>query len=370
MHTDWQTCGDIPGSTARNAALQQRAPGELNFSLLLHRFLPQPLGGDKSPLAELLAKASRQSAQANGHLLDAAREQSLKAVGSADGAARRLTFHLRERMTIGFGLPSPTETGLRLQHLLGTPLIPSSALKGLARAQARQELAERFGVPFVEGVAAERTAIDVFDDLLGWALPPDDDAALAALSDLAHLLGELGHHPKIGTPAGVLQGLVRDLDDYREAGQAYFRTPRDQRDPDGLAVYQQYIQEQYGEVHRFRRAFGSRWVRGSVTFSDAWPERLRGLEQDLLNPHYGRYYEDPTRVSPADYHDPIPTFFLTVPSGTAFSCALGVMAADADTGAAREQVVEWLRAGLRDWGIGAKTAVGYGAAEVTGLGWV
>jgi CRISPR-associated protein Cmr6 len=43
----------------------------------------------------------------------------------------------RSRLVIGLGLPHPTETGLLLDRLIGSPYLPGSSLKGALRATAR-----------------------------------------------------------------------------------------------------------------------------------------------------------------------------------------------------------------------------------------
>ncbi len=127
-----------------------------------------------------------------------------------------------------------------------------------------------------------------------------------------------------------------------------------------------------GEV--YRRLFGapdaddgSVASRGEVVFHDAlWvPDEGEGarlpLARDILTPHHTAYYTGKDRPLPNDYEDPIPVAFLTVKRETRFVAAL--------TGS-DDELVEAARCCLLDaldlWGIGGKTAAGYGRVEEVG----
>jgi CRISPR-associated protein Cmr6 len=106
----------------------------------------------------------------------------------------------------------------------------------------------------------------------------------------------------------------------------------------------------------FCRVLGTTEQQGQVIFFDAYPTQVPKLELDILNPHYGPYYSDrQKRTPPADYHSPVPTYFLTVAKGTTFQFAI----ASKDNCVA-ERAVQWLKKGLTNLGIGGKTAAGYG----------
>lgn len=91
---------------------------------------------------------------------------------------------------------------------------------------------------------------------------------------------------------------------------------------------------------------------GSVVFLDAVPSSPK-LEKDIMNPHYSPYYMD--KKTPGDWYNPVPIFFLTIPSETEFWFG---MAADNKENLSKAK--EWLIGGLNDLGAGAKTSSGYG----------
>ena len=106
---------------------------------------------------------------------------------------------------------------------------------------------------------------------------------------------------------------------------------------------------------------------GELIFFDALPVDKVTLAQDVMTPHYGKWYEqggditDPTHEPekvPADWHDPVPVPFLVVKKNAKFLFAIAPRRP-----ACRDQVQPALEAlqNALDWlGAGAKTAVGYG----------
>ena len=171
-------------------------------------------------------------------------------------SVEKFTLCAASRVIVGLGAESVLETSIRLHRVYGIPIIPGSALKGLARAYAR----------LVEG---KKENDPLFTDIFGKS-PPEARA-------------------------------------------------------------------------------------GKVIFFDAIPANPANLklELDVMNPHYAPYYQrgDP----PADYHNPVPIFFLTIGAGSEFLFAL----ASRDKGLA-EHAMNYLQKGLTELGIGAKTTSGYG----------
>lgn len=169
---------------------------------------------------------------------------------------RRFSLGAASRVVVGLGAESVLETSICLHRIYGFPIIPGSALKGLARAYARLVKGKHEGDP-------------LFADIFGKG-PPEARA-------------------------------------------------------------------------------------GKVIFFDAIPANPANLklELDVMSPHYAPYYQG--SEPPADYHNPIPIFFLTVAPGSEFLFAM----------ASRDKnLVSWaeeyLTKGLTELGIGAKTTAGYG----------
>jgi len=86
-----------------------------------------------------------------------------------------------------------------------------------------------------------------------------------------------------------------------------------------------------------------------------------------MNPHYAPYYAGDGKVPPADYHYPIPIFFLTVDKRTTFQFILGSKYPEWKDWMIGEKnkknIIDWLKDALENHGIGAKTAIGYGYVE-------
>lgn len=92
---------------------------------------------------------------------------------------------------------------------------------------------------------------------------------------------------------------------------------------------------------------------GKVIFLDGLPAKFPKLEVDIMNPHYGDYYQG--SKPPADYLSPNPIKFLTVAPDEEFVFAL--FSKDVSL---LEKAEQWLKDGLKELGAGGKTNVGYG----------
>lgn len=113
--------------------------------------------------------------------------------------------------------------------------------------------------------------------------------------------------------------------------------------------------------------------KGSVIFFDSYPidEKIE-ISLDIMNPHYGEYYNDKENIKPpADYYNPVPVEFLTLKNAK-FRFILGLSKNFNKNFESKiinskesiiEQVMTYLKEALEFKGIGSKTSVGYGYFE-------
>ncbi|OUD14535.1 type III-B CRISPR module RAMP protein Cmr6 [Thioflexithrix psekupsensis] len=116
----------------------------------------------------------------------------------------------------------------------------------------------------------------------------------------------------------------------------------------------------------FRKVFGGSRVEkeiGKVIFFDAFPLELKesSIQVDVMNPHYPDYYTGKTEW-PTDTQNPTPIYFLTV-ADTSFRFALGCSEHVENAEDLLKKTSCYLKKALTEFGIGAKTAVGYGRFE-------
>lgn len=98
---------------------------------------------------------------------------------------------------------------------------------------------------------------------------------------------------------------------------------------------------------------------GQVVFLDALPLAAVKLQADVMTPHYGDYYQDPSgKTPPGDWLSPNPIPFLTVADKQEFLFA--VVPADLEHAQSCKPAIELLQQALAELGAGAKTAAGYG----------
>lgn len=189
----------------RNANTKRGKQGQ-HPGLILQRYLAKPVTGpDRDP---------RERADLFHAAIGASKDTSLRLVYKAAYARWNCSFpkdalHLAEelqtsgRLIVGLGSESVLETGLRLHHTYGVPLIPGSALKGLAshychevwgqshlpspEASNRQFRRGELGHSLLFGTTADGGVICFHD---AWITPPSlGDGAL-------HLDVMTPHHPE------------------------------------------------------------------------------------------------------------------------------------------------------------------------------
>ncbi|MCX7719155.1 MAG: type III-B CRISPR module RAMP protein Cmr6 [Candidatus Sumerlaeaceae bacterium] len=216
-------------------------------------------------------------------------------------AAETKTFCVDGRLIVGLGGENVLETGITLHHTYGVPIIPGTALKGLAAHYCDAVFGWRG-----EGNNAEGFRKDT-------KYPPEDR-----------------------DPKGN-ENYRKDLSSVGERMGCHYRTLFGATDDGGEVI------------------FHDAWI---------LPESLKtegtGLVRDVMTPHHGNYYmgqhlgQHP--AAPTDFDDPNPVRFLSVAGEffVAVSVRPGV-----DSGWAK-LAMEILVKALKDWGIGGKTNAGYG----------
>lgn len=166
-------------------------------------------------------------------------------------------------------------------------------------------------------------------------------------------------HPTLGVPylpGAAVKGLVRAW------VEQWDDTERDRR-----------VREWFGVDPDMAKKNGIPEQAGGLIFFDALPVGPVLLTQDVMTPHYGKWYEEGGKIEakserdlyseenakriPADWHDPVPVPFMVVKKAS-FLFAIAPRRP-----AFQDQVEPALQAlqNALDWlGAGAKTAVGYG----------
>jgi len=222
-----------------------------------------------------------------------------------------LKLKTASRLIVGLGSGHVLETSLTLHHIFGVPYIPASALKGVVRMVSFWEIAEK-----------ENKKTD---------------------NDIENLQKQL---------------------------------------------YDSEISSSDNEdVLKHKLLFGTQGFKGLLVFLDAFPEIQSNqdiFELDVMTPHYSSYYTK--GEPPGDWENPRPIVFLTVKKGIAFcfNVLFDKFRADEilkDDRFSQEiknlidswknnsysdlsnEVKRWLEDSLKEFGVGAKTRLGYGIFE-------
>lgn len=101
--------------------------------------------------------------------------------------------------------------------------------------------------------------------------------------------------------------------------------------------------------------------RGGVSFLDAFTEQPPMMIEDIMNPHHGNYYQGKNAEGPVETEAPIPIKFLALEKGTVFKFRGFFFNENAV--AYRKELMDAFVTALMEFGLGARTATGYGRFE-------
>lgn len=277
----------------------------------------------------------------------------------------RVTATSTAPFTTGLGIEHPLENGFAFLDPYGVPYLPGSSVKGVLR-RAAEELA-------------------LFEtDSQGWTLPaiwwlfgfdamsayfvPDRNNPEPIRKERSRWRDALRSH------LDQLRGGELDLlDRYVHAAC----TPAKGSSASAVERVKNWIPHDKKAVNEIREIH----TRGALEFWDVIPEPKDGkLRIDIMNPHYGHYYQQ--GQPPGDWGNPVPIYFLTLPPGTTFTFIVRFrpplnwpapvrhyFEAEENGTPRWQRLVQAALEFAFDWlGFGAKTAVGYGRMSASTLG--
>jgi len=338
----------VPGDTNRVLTANRAKPVLVcdNFSLLFHRYLPREAinadqltndgGGAKKTVRvwwfeQILKRFSLDVNDSNAsEAFQVVHTATVKRWNARTRGTKKFPMILTSRMIVGLGGKGPLEIGLTIDQITGLPYIPGSALKGVARSYMLYIIADEL---------INRTNPQV----LNWDL----------LKDLNEFY--LDDNNKQKNRANVkLEQLDKDI----IAGKFADKTPM-------IALYRLIFgAEDLPAKGGLPKKDGEA---GQAVFHDAVlmgaPSVVYGL--DVMTPHFKGWYNSgnsssgkPTEAA-HDADSPNPVVFLTVNAGCQFAFSVGWRGAE--NLEAHRFTKKLLEAALQEFGIGSKTAAGYGA---------
>lgn len=215
------------------------------------------------------------------------------------------------RMVIGLGASHPQETSMTLHHIYGIPYIPGSAIKGVTRHWVILKEFDKLNLPIKQ--------ISCFVKILESADIEDKDKSK------------------------------------RECEEKFKTKSKDETIIPDEKLYN-FLKNNWKEIELFQNIFGTQEKAGEVIFFDAYPAGEIKLKMDVMTPHYEGYYSGKT--PPADWQSPNPIKFLTIEK-TKFRFYLA-----SKSNNLLPTAEKWLKDALQNFGIGAKTSIGYGYFEL------
>lgn len=237
--------------------------------------------------------------------------------GFAQQGIRYEILRLESRLLIGHGNAAPTEVGLTVHRTWGVPFIPGSALKGL--------LAHYVETTYGPDRLAEGRPHSLDPALSG------EERRRAEYQGPTYRKGGIEHGP--GAIYRVLFGAPAARSDEKFSSEA----------PD-------LVGDSRGGIEFLDALFVPEPpAQGGVDTEDLLP-----FAPDVITVHQRGYYGGGGESWPNDYDSPNPVGFVTIKPGAMFLVAIGGDRSWADLG------MDLLLDALGEWGVGGKTASGYG----------
>lgn len=300
-----------------------------NFSLAFSKLIRKELiesgkEGAKNAFLTSLASYSMKSLNFDAYLSKVNLQVEDLSKQGYQPILRQYKITTASRLVIGLGAEHPLETSLTIHHLFGIPYIPGTALKGVCRMVSFWDIAieEARGEEIEEG-EIENLQKELYEGLIFDSSSSEDKG-------------------KEDSPKRVLHKLL----------------------------------------------FGTQDFKGLLLFLDAFPvinNNASLFDVDVINVHYKSYYGDDTgKTAPGDWENPIPIPFLTVKENTSFQFSVlfdrvrfeelikekippevkGAIDFLNDCTRLQKLVENWIKKALTEFGIGAKTRLGYGYFKI------
>lgn len=264
------------------------------------------------------ALQSAANSRAASAVLQAQRDRQIEMVQAACGRCELLLT--ASPLIVGLGAGHVLETAITLDRNTGAPLIPGSALKGLARTVGLISVAEK--LPRTDWLVEKRN---------------DDEIIPARLIRLEEWIVSFDD---LRTPEAIDHLL------YQVLGPDSDAKPIDEK---ALRL-----------AADFRAVFGTTECAGGIVFLDSLyaGSRLPQYHIDIMNPHFPKYYTGDS--APSDDQSPVPVPYLTVTADPPQPFIFAVLPRTQGAAPLVKRAGAWLMRGLKEFGVGAKTAQGYG----------
>lgn len=247
---------------------------------------------------------------------------------SCCSGSRSAIMKLQSRLIINQAGGVLENAGLCLHPHFGCPMIPGSAVKGIARAAAIQA---------IRNADSEKAKTDLLIKTalaFGWGDQDWSEKKTKAgtfVSDFRYACGD-SWESNWGTAADRLLDILKVLEKRIDRNKPLWES-----------------------MPNFA---------GLVSFMPALPTEKASLVVDLVNCHHPEYYQG-KRQNADDTENPVPNFFPAVEAGACFEFVVAPTGRKFQGGhdGLLDTVMAWLKDGLSIRGAGAKTNAGYGWFE-------
>ncbi len=258
------------------------------------------------------------------------------------------------RLIVGLGSSHPAETSMTLDHIYGIPYIPGSAIKGvLNHYWIKEKMYETANKLFgsEELMEIENALQKNRENLLKENKKPLFYGVYSFIEQLSVKMSFVSKNGKV----------IETLQNRDEIRKSFSEKCRLKEQMMPLLEKLLDSEDFQKDVKIYQELFGTQERIGKIIFFDAFPVNDKfSFVDDVMTPHFGDYYGK--TAPPADYLNPNPIKFLTVKGTFRFIFIHRPLNGNIKSDLLKEVSDSFTKA-LEIYGIGAKTAVGYGRFE-------
>ncbi len=332
MPGEWKVLNEVKGTVGKVKGTVGKIE---NFHLRFNRYREWESRNSKSPQKITDYKFENTQFVKELSVINSNRERIIYYWNRAyPGTFRIVKGKTQWRLIVGLGVSHPAETSMKLHYIYGVPYIPGSALKGLLSHYWLKERLYPVARKILQNHANNESAKKEKPISKIYSLLETIAASWDFQKELNENIKSFSNYPSDIIPdVKIVRRLMEDKE---------FST----------------------SVNTYQTIFGTQNQKGCFIFFDAYP--LSGddikLEKDVMTPHYGQYYnaKEGSEKFPTDTQFPNPINFVTW-SGT-FLFVVKSICSEVKKKLLDEVKKDLIEA-LSNYGIGAKTAVGYGRFE-------
>lgn len=262
-----------------------------------------------------------------------------------------------DQMLVGFGNSHIHETSLNFHPVYGNPYISGSMLKGISRVMALRDIRAECLSKLSYSLDELEVRLGAIDMLVGFLPASEKDCLAENLKKESLVRFKMNEKKdnKISSEDKTSELNIDVLKIFEEYFLSLFRSLNKEAE-----ISQAETASVLNSFWLARMIFGNQYYAGQINFHDAFTD-INRLDITVFATHNQDYFKEKSEVPPADYQQTIPIKYLALPKKSKFFFEVSASKDCPEKIYAYAENI--LKDALKNLGVGAKTALGFGTFE-------